>query len=66
MSLETKGLRCSDLAVANWKREETVAEAKPFKATAGYREPCDSVGSCTVLGAPGGALPPGDSTRVVG
>jgi hypothetical protein len=31
-------------------------------ATAEHREPCDSRGSCTVLGAPGGANPPGDST----
>src|SRR5262249_49937398 len=30
-------------------------------ATAGHREPCDSRGSCTVLGAPGGESPPGDS-----
>src|SRR6478609_4529921 len=32
-------------------------------ATAEHREPCDSRGSCTVLGAPGGESPPGDSTR---
>src|SRR4030095_14277684 len=31
-------------------------------ATAEHREPCDSRGSCTVLGAPGGAIPLGDST----
>src|SRR5262249_54942762 len=31
-------------------------------ATAEHREPCDSRGSCTVLGAPGGETPPGDST----
>src|SRR5258706_15114175 len=30
--------------------------------TAGHREPCDSRGSCTVLGAPRGESPPGDST----
>ena len=33
-------------------------------ATAEHREPCDSRGSCTVLGAPGGEIPPGDSTCV--
>jgi hypothetical protein len=33
--------------------------------TAEHREPCDSRGSCTVLGAPGGEIPPGDSTRTV-
>src|SRR5438093_6976454 len=33
-------------------------------ATAEHREPCDSRGSCTVLGAPGGEIPPGDSTPV--
>src|SRR5262245_27942105 len=31
-------------------------------ATAEHREPCDSTGSCTVLGAHGGATPPGDAT----
>ena len=31
-------------------------------ATAKHREPCDSRGSCTVLGAPRGEIPPGDST----
>jgi len=40
-----------------------VDEAKPFQATVEHREPCDSRGSCTVLGAPGGEIPPGDSTR---
>src|SRR5215475_11105803 len=33
-------------------------------ATAEHREPCDSRGSCTVLGAPGGESPPGDSTTI--
>src|SRR5438132_2664284 len=32
-------------------------------ATAEHREPCDSRGSCPVLGAPGGEIPSGDSTR---
>ena len=31
-------------------------------ATAEHREPCDSRRSRTVLGAPGGEIPPGDST----
>jgi hypothetical protein len=31
-------------------------------ATAEHREPCESKGSCTVLGAAGGESPPGDST----
>src|SRR5262249_21610860 len=34
-------------------------------ATAEHREPCESRGSCTVLGAPGGEIPPGDSTGTV-
>ena len=34
-------------------------------ATAEHREPCDSRGSCTVLGAPRGEIPPGDSTTAV-
>src|ERR1700748_2925402 len=33
-------------------------------ATAEHREPCDSRGSRTVLGAPGGEIPPGDSTTI--
>src|SRR6516225_8744558 len=28
-----------------------------------HREPCESRGSCTDLGAPGGEIPPGDSTK---
>ena len=32
-------------------------------ATAEHREPCESRGSCTVLGAPGGETPLGDSTN---
>ena len=35
---------------------------KAVQATAEHREPCDSRGSCTVLGAPGGKIPPGEST----
>jgi hypothetical protein len=35
-------------------------------ATAEHREPCDSRGSCTVLGAPGGEIPPGDPTAASG
>src|SRR5438045_5168381 len=35
-------------------------------ATAEHREPCDSRGSRTVLGAPGGEIPPGDSTITSG
>ena len=31
-------------------------------ATAEHREPCDSRGSCTVLGAPGGEIPPATSS----
>jgi hypothetical protein len=30
-------------------------------ATAEHRKPCESRGSCTILGAPGGETPPGDS-----
>ena len=33
-------------------------------ATAEHREPCESRGSSTVLGAPGGEIPPGDSTSL--
>jgi hypothetical protein len=31
-------------------------------ATAEHREPCESRGSCTVLGAPRSEIPPGDSS----
>ena len=31
--------------------------------TAEHREPCESRGSRTDLGAPGGEIPPGDSTK---
>src|SRR5215472_13685014 len=34
-------------------------------APAEHLEPCDSRGSRTVLGAPGGEIPSGDSTRAV-
>src|SRR6185437_17022474 len=33
--------------------------------TAEHREPCESRGSRTDLGAPGGEIPPGDSTMIV-
>src|SRR5262249_49116336 len=62
MGLERRGCVVRPWPLANWKREEPVDEVKPFKATAEHREPCDSRGSCTVLGAPGGEIPPGDST----
>ena len=35
----------------------------PRVPTAEHREPCESRGSRTVLGSPGGAIPPGDSTK---
>src|ERR1700704_953778 len=35
-------------------------------ATAEHREPYESRGSRTVLGAPGGEIPPGDSTFATG
>ena len=39
-------------------------EVKPAACvpTVEHREPCESRGSRTVLGAPGGEIPPGDST----
>ena len=62
MGLERRDCVVRPWPRANWKREEPVEEAKPF-TTAEHREPCDSRGSCTVLGAPGGEIPPGDSTN---
>ena len=40
-------------------------EVKPVACvpTVEHREPCESRGSRTVLGAPGGEIPPGDSTK---
>jgi len=49
---------------AIWQQEEPVDEVKPVARvpTVEHREPCESRGSRTVLGAPGGEIPPGDST----
>ena len=49
---------------AIWQQEEPVDEVKPAACvpTVEHREPCESRGSRTVLGAPGGEIPPGDST----
>ena len=43
-------------------------EVKPVARvpTVEHREPCESRGSRTVLGAPGGEIPPGDSTIATG
>ena len=40
-------------------------EVKPAARlpTVEHREPCESRGSRTVLGAPGGEIPPGDSSK---
>jgi hypothetical protein len=43
-------------------RERSLLIGRYVMATAEHREPCDSRGSCTVLGAPGGEIPSGDST----
>ena len=42
-------------------------EVKPAACvpTVEHREPCESRGSRTVLGAPGGEIPPGDSTGAI-
>ena len=45
MGLERRGCVVRPWPLANWKREDPVDEAKPFKATAEHREPCDSRGS---------------------
>src|SRR5215471_17483361 len=57
-----KGLRCSALATGQLETGGACGRAKAVQATVEHREPCDSRGSCTVLGAPGGEIPPGDST----
>jgi hypothetical protein len=51
---------------AIWQQEEPVDEVKPVARvpTVEHREPCELRGSRTVLGAPGGEIPPGDSTCV--
>ncbi len=49
---------------ANWQQEEPWDEVKPLAATAEHREPCEARVSRTVLGAPGGEIPPGDSPCV--
>src|SRR5215813_11351281 len=57
-----KGLRCSALATGQLETGGACGRGKAVQATVEHREPCDSRGSCTVLGAPGGEIPPGDST----
>src|SRR5262245_63962520 len=49
----------SGFAASNRPSSPTVSYAM---ATAEHREPCESRGSCTVLGARGGEIPPRDST----
>src|SRR5439155_26528314 len=51
----------SSVSVGHTRRSSPIGSYA--MATAEHREPCDSRGSCTVLGAPGGEIPPGDSTR---
>src|SRR5215831_17715540 len=46
----------------SWETGGACGRGKAVQATVEHREPCDSRGSCTVLGAPGGEIPPGDST----
>src|SRR5215831_18272187 len=48
----------------SWETGGACGRGKAVQATVEHREPCDSRGSCTVLGAPGGEIPPGDSTTV--
>src|SRR6478752_8132821 len=50
----------SSVSVGHTRRSSLIGSYA--MATAEHREPCDSRGSCTVLGAPGGEIPPGDST----
>src|SRR6266404_1391852 len=62
-----KGLRCSAEATGQLKpsgngRSPWTKQSRSM-ATAEHREPYESRGSRTVLGAPGGESPPGDSTE---
>jgi len=61
MGPERRGFIVQPWPPANRQREQPMDRAKPF-TTAEHREPCDSRGSCMVLEAPGGEIPPGDST----
>ena len=45
------------------RRRSSLLTGPYAMATAEHREPCDSRGSCTVLGAPGGETPSGDSSK---
>src|SRR5215813_15601509 len=63
MGLERRGCVVRPWPLANWKTGGAGGRGKAVQATAEHREPCDSRGSCTVLGAPGGEIPPGDSTK---
>ena len=62
MGLERRGCVVQPWPLANWKTGGACGRGKAVQATVEHREPCDSRGSCTVLGAPGGEIPPGDST----
>src|SRR5215468_3010349 len=61
MELDRRGCVVQPRPRANRRREEPMGKAKPFE-TAEHREPYESRGSRTDLGAPGGESPPGDST----
>src|ERR1700757_2561679 len=58
------GLRAQEIGspgiVAQHQRSSLIGSY--VMATAEHREPCESRGSCTVLGARGGETPPRDST----
>ena len=64
MELDRRGCVVQPKLRANWQQEEPVDEVKPVAGApmAEHREPYKSRGSRTVLGAPGGEIPPGDST----
>src|SRR6516165_6676534 len=65
MGLERRGCVVRPWPLAKLETGGARGRGKAVQATAEHQEPCDSRGSCTVLGAPRGEIPPGDSTKPV-
>ena len=67
MGLERRGCVVRPWPLANWKREEPVDEAKPFKDVMSWQRPnigsrVTREGHARFWESPGGEIPPGDST----
>ena len=65
MGLDQRDCIVQPKSKANWRQEEPWDEERPLVNVlmVGHHEPYEPRGSRTVLGAPGGEIPPGDSTK---